>query len=374
MNSPWWYVFYNLLLWVFAFIYSYNRMQKYPYGKCWVFSEKRKTVFPVLFIIFLFTLATFTGGDDENYRDFVVSGYQWYDTVDYLPIEKIYGLIASFVNGNYFLWRIIVYGSALAISIMAMSRMKCLNFVALSAFVLLIMTSYGNTRGVLAYAIFVYGFSILNSEKWFHQALGIALILSSVYFHNSMIIPIALLPIALFRPSKKTIFALLLLTPIVVLLIRFVFEDLITNMQFMESAFGQKLDTYTGEDSEAGTSKSLLVNLLIIIRYVVASLLVYYSLKAEIKNNLPKGISYIIRLSAVLFFVAVLLLFIPINNAVFLSTRYVTMLLAFLYITWPYYLNERKVISKAGVKILLFITLLNPLLFWFMKVYYQSVA
>lgn len=344
-------------------------MRTYSYYSSWVVSEKNSTILPAFILVLLFSSFAFTGGDEVRYEEFVTEDFD----IDFHPIEPVYALIAGFVNGNYTYWRLIVYWSSVVLSFFAMKRMNCLNFTTITAYVLLALVSVGTTRGVLAYSIFVLGYSFFDSKYIWGKLIGVMLVLLSIAFHDSMLLPVVLTPLTLIKPTRGRLLLILFLTPLVAVLITYAFDFIGRggNSEYLIRS-EDKLGAYT--ERGGGTTDSFLMRVLIYLRYVVVTFLVFFALKAEQKLVLPRSVSSLIRVSLFLYIGSmVLFLTSPIQGAGFIATRYLTMIPFFLYITWPFYLNKGQVIKKGGLRLFILIVASSPLLYWLMQIYYFSV-
>lgn len=138
-----------------------------------------------------------------------------------LQIEWPYYYIGSFVNYNYILFRLVVWGGAMALYGFTMKRLGINSSVFILYFTIisLLLISYG--RVTLAWAIAFCGYSFIVKPleirgKLLSYFVGVVLIISSVIFHKTAI----LLPIAFLFSSIKLnrtlIIILLLAFPVLV--------------------------------------------------------------------------------------------------------------------------------------------------------------
>lgn len=322
-------------------------------------------------LILAYSLFTFFGGDNARYEEYVKEGYLNLLNLDHLGIEPVYAVFASFSNGSLVLWKLMVYGIAIFISFVTIKKLKC-NPAALAAFSVFALSSYGTTRGVLAYSIFLFAFTFLGSNSFWQKVLGIVLALGSIAFHSSMVLPICLIPLLFVRITKKRFIILLLLFPLLLAIFNESFEVIFNSTGIMDSQSGYKLETYTENADSTGTGTSFLMTVHNVLDWITIAFLLFFTIKADNKNLLPKPVSYISRVSFFVFYLSQIISFSNLPNSKFLSTRYVTMIPFFIYVSWSYFINNKEFVNIEVRKKYIYFSAFNTFFMFLVIVYYTS--
>ena len=128
--------------------------------------------------------------------------------------EPFYQYLAAYIGYNYILFRTIVWGAALFFFFQTAKRFGLdpykTSFLMYSMFI----TIFDYARATLGMSIFFYGLSFLciplNRGKIFSPMVGGLFILSSILFHNSMALLIAMTFLAFIPLNKKILFLLII--------------------------------------------------------------------------------------------------------------------------------------------------------------------
>lgn len=349
MNNPGWYSLFNPLIWIICFLVSYRNYVLYPHcGN--VYRKDKKEVISLLFFFFLLTtLFTLRGGDDLRYREFVEETSYYYGLREFYSFEYYYYFIAELVNHNFYLWKIVVYLPALLITYISIKRLNANNFSTYMAFSIFCLASFGAARGVLAFSLFLFGYTFITDYKWYKWLLGFFLIICSIFTHRSMAIPIALTFLVFFRLTKARIGLLIALFPVMVMAFNYIYPMLFLDVSAddMTGQVGHKFETYTDEDSIAGAHyfSSFLSEVHGIYGVIAIFIMLVYAVKADIKDKLPKHISRLVRVSFYTFYLALVILCSKMNGRLPISMRYFTMIPFFIFVLWPYILSDNSVMS-----------------------------
>lgn len=373
MGHPWWYILYNVAIWAVCFLFTYSKVRN-GRAESLITTRDDKRGIKFLFVLFLmYSLFTFFGGDNARYEYFATEDYL--DTSrDFRGIEPLYAFIAGFVGGNFLLWKLVVYGVALLTTYLTLKRLNALNFVSLFAFTLYALVSYGTTRGVLAYSIYLLGITFISSPKFILKLLGVLFAIVSISAHSSMMLPVFLLPLMFLKLDRGKIWIMILMFPLLLLLFNQLYPYLFTNQDLLDTQTGYKLGVYTEEADTVGTGSSLLLSLRLVLDYVAIIMGLYYSLKADSKGLLPKAVTYSVRIVFFVFYVAMLIRFSNMQGGEFISTRYVTLIPFLLYVSWPFMLNKKSVFTKQSQNIFVAISILNTAVLLFMLTYYSYLG
>lgn len=166
----------------------------------------------------LFAVSDFLAPDFWNYI-FEVDGVWSFDYSEKLHMEWIYQFFVFFVAGDYFLFRLIVWGGLLLIYAKVCNRWNT-DTVAFLFLLLVFFSQFASSRANMGVAVYYLGLSFLLApipDKR-NQSIAIALgmIAFSSLFHNTMAMLIAFTPLILVpniaKLSKKIIFTFLAVT------------------------------------------------------------------------------------------------------------------------------------------------------------------
>ena len=147
-------------------------------------------------------------------------------------LEDVYGYIIEFCGYNYLLFRTVVWGGALLIVGLSTRLAKVSTPHVLFLLFLFFFPTFDYARATLAMSIYFLGYVMISREKqkgiWkLQKLLGIGLIVTSYYFHKSMAGLIVLTPIIFLPLNKKTMWILLISTPVVLLVIKAYLSNLL---------------------------------------------------------------------------------------------------------------------------------------------------
>lgn len=199
------------------------------------------------------------GTDFYVYKEWVeTAGYTDISSIPqyFLHYEKPYYVITNFVNNNYFLFRLVVWGGSLFLYWQTAKRLKIDKSTFVFYLSICIVPLTATSRVSLAYALAYYGFSFLAQpitrkvSNLFSFILGSSIILFSLFFHRSAIFLFAILPLSLFNFNKKTIWLFALAIPTLVVmaytnLLEFIFNFEQTDTSLLDS---EKVMSYLDSD------------------------------------------------------------------------------------------------------------------------------
>ncbi|MBR5105889.1 MAG: hypothetical protein IKU93_05570 [Alistipes sp.] len=211
--------------------------------------------------LLLFALSSFIGADFFHcYENMAEYKNQAFGDQE-IGLEAFYQYLIYYTNGNYFLFRLVVWGGSLALIISAARKfgVDIYNtlFVVLAGFVII----YSYARATLAMSVFFMGVvticSSVDSKKKFLQIIiGIAVLASSIYFHRSMLPMMAVALLWLLLPGKKKLSKYSLwLFPVVVLIfsivLKMAFEEMLAIANAVEDETGtfSKAELYSEQEA-----------------------------------------------------------------------------------------------------------------------------
>ena len=308
------------------FIYSLINRRKELYKL--VYSSEVKALCVVFALVFAYSLYTGWGGDNKRYQEFVEGGYENFFLLDFFSFEELYVFIAMYTR-SFILWKIIVYGSAIFLSIWSIKRLQVDNLITLFSFALIPMSSYGSTRAGLAYSIFLFGYTFLSQNKLYKQAIGLCIVFLSWKAHSSMILPILLTSFTFFKVTKTRMYILLVLFPIMVMLFNKYYLVFLGSSVMDGSISIEKYETYT--EGEYATNVSTVGSILRFLFGFVIIPPIYYGMKGMYNKTLDEKYHKICKLSFLMAYISFVIYFSVLDNITFFN-RYFTMIPFFLYI------------------------------------------
>ena len=323
------YALYNLALCNLAFFIAYRYVKSYMKARIdgYLTNHYNRKAYYFLFIIFvMYSLFTFFGGDRSGYEEMVAdSGTSGFFM--FINMEDVYVWIAMMVRGNFLLWKLIVYGGALFLMHLTLRRLHIDNIITLLFFSGLCLVSYGSTRALLAFAIYVYGLSFLHDNNRFKIILGFALIISTYFFHNSMIPIILMTPFVYVKLNKNKVILLLLLFPVFQIIFNLFIYEFFDRLGELADVYDQehlqqKSDVYIEGSQSTGNNKlplSYVVNNVIVL--VIAIVTILTTLKLNFKKLIPIRLTPYLSIAFYLFYFVWFIRFSPFFNSEFISYK-----------------------------------------------------
>lgn len=279
-------------------------------------------------LVFLYSLYTGFGGDNDRYREFVEGGYQNFYYLEFFSFEELYVKIAEYTR-NFILWKIVVYGSAIILSILSIKRLEADNLITLYAFALIPMSSYGSTRAVLAYSIYLFGYTFLNDNRIYKHVVGWIIIYLSWLAHSSMILPIILTPLTYLKITKARMYILIALFPAFVVLFNHYYMMFLGSSAIGDTMSAGKFEVYSegGYATATSTTSSIL-------RFLFGFVLVppvLIGMRGIYSETIDNRFHRVIKLSFLMVYMSFVMFFSELDNITFFN-RYFTMIPFFLYI------------------------------------------
>ncbi len=169
---------------------------------------------PILIGIILYAVTMWIPGDWFSYQEWVKTPYTLNEDK-----EAPYIFLRTFLNHNYLLFRIVVWGGAAFMLSLAFRLLRLDVKSGLFFFFSMFALLFSYARVSLAMAFFFLGYCLVIQviEEKKNPILllgGAALMVVSVYFHRSMIVPLALSLISLIPFKKKTILLYVILAAV----------------------------------------------------------------------------------------------------------------------------------------------------------------
>lgn len=321
---------YNFILQVFCIVWVLTKINNKHELYKQSYNSVGRSLYVFFALVFAYSLYTGFGGDDQRYRDFVEGGYENFYILDFFSIEELYVLIAKYTK-SFILWKIVVYGSSVFLSIWAIKRMKVDNLLTLFVFSLIPMSSYGSTRAVLAYSIFLLGYTFISEKKIYKQLLGLLLVFLSWRAHSSMILPILLTPLTYLKITKVRIYILIALFPIMVMLFNKYYVVFFASSAIGDTMAAGKFDVYNDTGAGAGTDVSTVGSILRFLFGFVVIPPIFVAIKGVYTKTIDEKFYKLYKLLFLMLYVCFVIYFSNLNNATFFN-RYFTMIPFYLYL------------------------------------------
>ena len=289
---------YTIVYLIASFLYLKRISQFSQYG----ISQKQGWYFVAFFVIFAIFYCV--NSDYFNYRFWALNYVYFAET---FAKEMVYMLIARIANGNYEIFRFIVWGGAIILTSIAMKLMKVNLYIGVAFWFVCYYDKICYARASLGMAVFVLGLALLCSYGYMSHQKKIGLVIASlaVLFHRSLIVVIALIPILLFKLSRDKLFVYLAL---IVVFVRVILGSIINIEDFMSDDYAATIAGYTNEieSEEYATSFSNYIKLfwrysLFYVPFVIATNTVFQN---RYVNLIPVQIMYMYKASAGIMLVA----------------------------------------------------------------------
>lgn len=268
--------------------------------------------------ILSYTLCDFRAGDFFHYQEMVKT----YDLFTYNNIEPIYGIFIHFVQANYLMFRVLVWGLALLLFTLTAKRFQSGTFLSLFVLFSVFITTFAYARASLAMSIYFFGLSFLcqplRKIPKIGYFIGIIIIISSYFFHHSILIMIALTIVILIPINKYTITILFLMMPLIVYFGNQAFINILSSNNFTDE-ISNKLNTYSTREQSVGPS-AILINTLEYASYYIPAIVLFYKFYFSSDRKRIIIERYIYRLGKVtlsIIIFATIFLFFGLKNQVF---------------------------------------------------------
>lgn len=159
--------------------------------------------------VLVFVLMSWTNGDWFHYQGMMQLGmYGGMRT----GMEEFYEDVIQYVNGNYLLFRTIVWGSALVLLCLAFRVLEIEVTTALFLVFAVFVNYFDYSRSALAIAVYFFGLGVmLRGSNWIYKACGVLIICYASYFHRSATLLSLLTVLCILPINKRTLLPILIL-------------------------------------------------------------------------------------------------------------------------------------------------------------------
>ena len=207
--------------------------------------KETKTNYFLLFAAFFLIITACIDGDWFNYRELVM--YYDFSEGAHNHGEPIYGYIIKFVNQNYLLFRLVVWGVAFVLTLISFKRFDLNINIAVFFLIAVFLVKFNYARATLGMASCCVGLSYLLKPRrglLIMNVLLAALFFWGAYeFHHSVLILVILCVATIYLPVDKPIIviALLLVMPFLAALLK---DNLILVDQLENEYISDRLEHY----------------------------------------------------------------------------------------------------------------------------------
>lgn len=328
---------FNIVFLLYVIIY-YRKFVVRP-----IWGKKRPSMDLVFFSILLIIILSANGSSDWYHYQSMVWNYDF--TIGaHNHGEPVYGYIIQFVNKNYLLFRIIVWGGALLLCLLSFKRLDINPNVALFFLVTVYLFKFNYARASLGMSSYFFGLSyLLNpTKKRLFNVIIIGLSFWGAYeFHHSML-PVILFTIAALLPIDRPFVAVLAIAAMPIIA-SYVFSNLSILEQIGEEDLFGKASRYMAKESEGANFFGKIYNVIkygaFVLPLVVDNIVIRKNL-----SNVPLRMKRLLRITLAIVLFAVMFLFMNLSNEVF-TYRYLYMTLIPLTIL-TVYLYQNGLLTK----------------------------
>lgn len=352
-------IYYFLFLCVYCILICKNRdllqQTKISSNK----SVRLQDRFLLLFCILFLSIFAFTRGDFFSYADVVYS----YEEGQFSTLDDFYLSLIIWVDHNYFLWRLIVWGGALLLFAKVADRLNINKVYALLFLCLFYILLFNYARASLAFCVYVYGLSfILNPviNKYVSYAIGIAIMYSSHYFHSTAYMLLFLTPMIYVPFNKRNIILLLLAIPFISSIIApYILNSSDIALNMGDEFLSDKISNYqenTDIQFNSGPSAFILYTLRYSAFYVPCCILSIAAFRHSKKYSLS---IYIINLLKMVWAISIfaMCIYIVSDMPVFFY-RAQNMIIVFIPLIFAY-MHENNILTKKEEKLCYIICMLS---------------
>lgn len=287
-----------------------------------------KTNSGIVFFFVLYTLHcifAFYEHDTYHYWNaFIAHKYNIY--------ENVYNWLAKDVSqGNYFLWRIIIWIPACYLLYLTGKRLNCLSRNFMVAFVLLDIFIVANTRGSLGHAMLLYGAVLAMNEQSYRREkiIGLLLICLSFYFHKSIFVNIIFVILAIYPLKRKEIVALLIAFPFLTTAATYLIDNIILGSLVIN--LGSGMEIAQSRISTYAEGERMVSNIFGILGLIVQYAPVYVSLAYATYRIIYQKVEiepiyiYMFRLAFVCIYIGSLFIFVDTSSWLSIRFRFMGM-------------------------------------------------
>lgn len=244
------------------------------------------------FLIFVFYIFSFCFDDWFSYFEHINSVKYNLGNINNITyreaLEPIYYYIIFAINGDYLLWRLIIFGPIVILSYYTGKRL-CLNkYSFLMTFALIATPILSYARVSLAMAMAFYGLSFfIKPHRSLHllsYLFGCALVIFSVFFHKSaLVLPLFVFVAYIFRITRlKMVFIFSVFLAMLIVLNTTDFMTIFLSGEDVQTLVSERASKYLSSEKRLGIGKIIIRGMNWVSYYLFALL----ALKLTISKSL----------------------------------------------------------------------------------------
>ncbi len=280
--------------------------------------SKRKRFYFILGVA-VFTITCFIVGDFYNYQE-LVHNYD-FSLVFTNHGEPIYGSIIKFLDRNYLLFRIVVWGGALILFLITVKSLGLDDYKVLFYLAASYILTFSYARATLAFSIYFLGIALMCTpyhKSVFVRIVGVILIGVSYFFHHSMIIAIAITPIIFVPFNRRVIVIGLFLITLFFALFSNLINSILINGEFLDNEeLAEQITFYAERSTDAVNWKGLIYELTNYATFLLPVFLITYSAYFKTNRSFPFFIEVFFKIAFSLALISIMFLFLDIEGKVF---------------------------------------------------------
>ena len=326
--------------------------------------ESTKTRKNSLFVLYALCLIfAFDSGDFYSYWNGFVLEAQFVN-VEIDNYELVYNWFGDVVNGNYILWRSVIWGLAILFIYWTSLVLKLNNRGFLIAIALFGFGLDCYSRGILGHTMLLFGAVLFVDKRsnMLTKIIGLTLVCVSYYFHKSMYVNIIFAVLALFPFGKKTVLLSLIAFPFLTTIATYLINGIVSGE--LELALGEGVGGVGDRTKGYASQERMQSNLLGIIGKIVkltpeylTLFYLYYKVivqKIFSKEKRERVYTYLFRLTYVAFYIASLFYFVETSSWIYERFKYMGFfpLVFILGAVW----GKEKYVTK-GTKLIIILTI-----------------
>lgn len=285
-----------------------------------------------LFVLYALCLIfAFDSGDFYSYWNGFVLEAQFVN-VEIDRYELVYNWFGDVVNGNYILWRSVIWGLAILFIYWTSLVLKLNNRGFLIAIALFGFGLDCYSRGILGHTMLLFGAVLFVDKRsnMLTKIIGLTLVCVSYYFHKSMYVNIIFAVLALFPFGKKTVVLSLIAFPFLTTIATYLINGIVSGE--LELALGEGVGGVGDRTKGYASQERMQSNLLGIIGKIVkltpeylTLFYLYYKVivqKIFSKEKRERVYTYLFRLTYVAFYIASLFYFVETSSWIYERFKY----------------------------------------------------
>ena len=289
--------------------------------------------------LLLFALTSFVGADFFHYYENMVEYKNQAFGDQEGGLEAFYQYLIYYTNGNYFLFRLTIWGGSLALIIAAARKFGASIYRTLFVILAGFIVTYSYARATLAMSVFFMGVVIIcgavsNKLKVLPIVIGSAIVVCSTFFHRSMLPMMAVALLWLLLPWKKKVSKYSLwLFPVVVLVFSIVlkvaFEEILTIANAVEDEDGilGKAEYYSEQEAAETNANGYIRLMFQNLTFYLPMLLISNAMRSDrVLQIVDKKAIWLYQMTYLILAFATSFLFLDIDST--------TMLYRYLYMTF----------------------------------------